>query len=349
MIPKRGQPNAPQEKNEPASKEGLRPKIGIALGSGGSRGVVHIGILEGLKELNVPVDMIAGSSIGAVVGGIYVSGTLGKLKKDLAGMNSDDLIKLFDPSLSLSGLFAARRAIGFLERYIPEDARIEDAGIPLGIVATDYETGHPIVFRNGGLLDAIRASMSIPGIFTPAKFGNALLLDGGVSDPLPIDVVESMGADLTVAVSLQPSLGKIGLPSFVRRPKEAPRREAGPAPLHSGKLSDHLLMGGRTGTRDWLQEAEAWFRPRQGRAGKRAKNPNVFEIIVRAVDIMGFTNTLMMLASHPPTILFEFDLPDIPTLDFAGCNKLLDMGRRAVFDKRDEIEEKLRTRIRTSL
>jgi predicted acylesterase/phospholipase RssA len=166
-----------------------------------------------------------------------------------------------------------------------------------------------------------------------------------VADPLPIDVVKAMGADLTIAVSLQPALGKIGLvPPLMRRPKEATRRDAGSAPLHPGKLSEHLYKSGRKGERDWLQEAEAWLGPRYAGEGKRAKDPNVFEILVRTIDIMGFTNTLMMLASHPPTVLFEFDLPDTPTLDFAGCSMLIGMGRQSVLEKREELEEKLRAR-----
>jgi NTE family protein len=307
-----------------------KPRVGLVLGSGGARGVVHISVLETLLEMNVPVDLIAGSSIGAVVGGIYAAGGLEACKKDLAVLRRDELLRLFDPVLSLSGLFAARKTMSFLERYIPKSSKIEDCSPPLGIVATDYETGHPIVFRQGNLLDAIRASMSIPGIFTPARFGDSLLIDGGVSDPLPIDVAGSMGADLTIAVSLQPAIGKIGL---LPGPQVRVHR--------LGRLSDHLPGNFEDGDPGWLQEAEQWLTAGKPSAGDRERQPNIFEILFRAIDIMGYANTMMMLTAHPPTVLIEFELPDIPTLDFTKCAELLTQGRAAVNLKRNEINKKI--------
>jgi NTE family protein len=325
-----------------SARDGRRPHVGLALGSGGSRGIVHIGILETMTEMGIPIDMIAGSSIGAVIGGIFCLGGLQRLKHDLISLKREDLLRLFDPVLSLSGLFAAKKAMGFLERYIPPQARIEDAPIPLGIVATDYETGHPVVFRKGNLLEAIRASMSIPGIFTPVRIGGALMLDGGVADPLPIDVAKAMGARLVIAVSLQPALGRIGLlPPISRQTANPPKGKPSSGPLRAGRLSDHLYEGGRKGERDWLQAAEAWLGSQESRAPKSGKAPNIFEILVRAIDIMGYTNTLMMLASHPPTVLFEFELPEVPTLDFSSCSALIDEGRHAVTAKKEELAEKI--------
>lgn len=192
-----------------SSPSDSRPQVGVVLGSGGSRGIVHLEILDNLPRMGIPIDLIVGSSIGAVAAGIYAAGGLPRLREDLARMKRDDFFRLFDPSLSRYGFFSGRKTIVFLRRYIPASTRIEDLSIPLGIVATEYETGRPVVFRKGSLLEAIRASISIPGVFTPARIGRKILLDGGVSSPLPIDIAERLGAHLIVAVSLQPTIGPL--------------------------------------------------------------------------------------------------------------------------------------------
>jgi NTE family protein len=327
-------------KQTPSSDHAARPKIGLVLGSGGSRGIVHIPILESLRDLGIPVDLIAGSSIGAVMAGIYATGTLEKLRLDLQSMRRDDFLKLFDPALSRAGLFAGRKAIAFLSRYIPRQTRIEDLPVPLGIVATDYDSGLPVVFRKGNLLDAIRASISIPGIFTPARFGGALLVDGGVANPLPINVAEDMGADLTIAVSLHPAFGRLGLIPF-----KGPRpggHGTSRAPLkvpHMEKLV-HNLIGSRRGE-GWLKAADQWLDSRRVGAEKRRPLPNLFEIIARTVDIMEYTETLLMLASRPPTVLIDFNFPEIGSLDFTMSAFLLEEGLKAVDAKKKELIEKV--------
>jgi len=342
MLDKRAGSAIPSNPVQPGTT-GERPQVGLVLGSGGARGVVHISVIETLSALGIPIDMIAGSSIGSVIGGIYAAGALKEFKKDLVEMKQEDLLRLFDPVLSLSGLFAAKKAIAFLERYVPRQTRIEDCPVPLAIVTTDYDTGHPVVFRKGNLLDAVRASLSIPGIFTPARFGDSFLVDGAVSDPLPIDVAKEMGADLTIAISLQPTIGKIGLiPSLghkVRaRNKKAPKIKI----PGMGKLSDHLSEGDGKQEDSWLKEAEHWLGGHKAKAGDPRKPPNVFEVLTRSIDIMGYTNTLLMLSSHPPTVLIEFDFPDIPTLDFSGCAALIEEGKRAVLSKKHEILDKFK-------
>ena len=327
-------------KQTPSSAHAASPKVGLVLGSGGSRGIVHIPILESLPDLRIPVDLIAGSSIGAVMAGIYATGTLEKLRLDLQSMKRDDFLKLFDPALSRAGLFAGRKAIVFLSRYIPRQTRIEDLPIPVGIVATDYDSGRPVVFRKGNLLDAIRASISIPGIFTPARFGGGLLVDGGVANPLPIDVAEDMGADLTIAVSLHPAFGRLGLIPF--KGPRAGGQGTSRASLKVPRMEEfvHNLIGSRRGE-GWLKAADQWLDSRRVAAEKRRPLPNLFEIIARTVDIMEYTETLLMLTSHPPTVLIDFNFPEVGTLDFTKSGFLLEEGLKAVNAKRKELVEKL--------
>jgi NTE family protein len=324
-----------------------RPKVGLVLGSGGARGIVHIPILEALAAMDIPIDFVAGSSIGAVAAGIHAIGRLGALKEDLSALKRDDLLRLFDPVLSRSGLFAGKRALAFLSRYIPRHALIEDLPFPLGIVATDYDTGRPVVFRKGNLLAAIRASVSIPGIFTPAVSGRSLLIDGGVANPLPIDVVRSMGADLTIAVSLHPALGKLGLipskrPRTGRAPSSKPARRVPPAE----RLVHRLLENGPAGGGGLLRAADLWFDTQRAAADSRRKMPNLFEILTRTIDIMEYANTRLMLASNPPTVLIDFDFPDIPTLDFSMSAYLLEEGRKAAEAKGPELLKKIKRVVR---
>ena len=320
-----------------------RPKIGLVLGSGGARGIVHIPILEALAAMDIPIDFVAASSIGAVAAGIHAVGRLPTLKEDLRAMKRDNILRLFDPVLSRSGLFAGKRALAFLARYIPRHSLIEDLPFPLGIVATDYDTGQPVVFRKGNLLAALRASVSIPGIFTPAVLGRSLLIDGGVANPLPIDVVRSMGADLTIAVSLHPALGKLGLipakpPKSIRK---AASRPAGRVPPVE-RLVHSLLEKGPAGRVGLLKAAALWFDTQRAAADSRRKMPNLFEILTRTIDIMEYANTRLMLASNPPTVLIDFDFPDIPTLDFSMSAYLLEEGRKAAEAKGPELLEKIK-------
>jgi NTE family protein len=320
-----------------------RPKVGLVLGSGGARGIVHIPILEALASLEIPIDFIAASSIGAVVAGLHAVGRLGAIKEDLSALKREDFLRLFDPVLSRSGLFAGKRALAFLARYIPRHALIEDQPVPLGIVATDFDTGRPVVFRKGNLLAAIRASVSIPGIFTPTVSGRSLLIDGGVANSLPIDVVRSMGADLTIAVSLHPALGKLGLiPAKRLKPgRDAVSRPAGKIPPVE-RLVHGLLAKGPADRIGMLKAADLWFDTQRATADSRRKMPNLFEILTRTIDIMEYANTRLMLASNPPTVLINFDFPDIPTLDFSMSAYLLEEGRKAAEAKGPELLKKIK-------
>ncbi len=320
-----------------------RPKIGLVLGSGGARGIVHIPILEALAAMDIPIDFIAGSSIGAAVAGVHAVGRLPALKADLIAMKRDDLLRLFDPVLSRSGLFAGKRALAFLARYIPRHTLIEDLPVPLGIVATDYDSGRAVIFRQGNLLSAIRASVSIPGIFTPTVSGRSLLLDGGVVNPLPIDVVRSMGAELTIAISLHPALGKLGLIP-VKRPgtgKAPDAKAAGRVPPVE-RFVRRLVENGPAGGTRMLKAADLWLDTQRAAGDSRRKIPNLFEILTRTIDIMEYANTQLMLALNPPTVLIDFDFPEIPTLDFSMSAYLLEQGRKAAEAKGPELLKKIK-------
>lgn len=210
-----------------------RPRIGLVLGGGGAAGVAHVGVLKVLEEQGVPIDVIAGTSMGAIVGSLYAAGykadeleTVVKaldwpglfedqqaremqsfqLKRDNAGFFNTAEVGIKDKSLKLpDGLVSGQKLMFELRRLLERVAQVEDFDrlpIPFRAVATDIETGEPIILRKGNLATAVRASMSIPGFFSPITIDNRVLVDGFVSNNVPVDVAKQMGADILIVVSL---------------------------------------------------------------------------------------------------------------------------------------------------
>lgn len=212
---------------------GARPRICLALSGGGARGYAHIGVLKKLEALHVPIDCIAGTSMGAVIGGLYASGmSAAAIEKALAGMDLTDVAfdrearvdqpqavrrDNFDYPVSLplgfssdgirsaSGLIQGNRLLALLQQHtsrLPGDVSFDDLPVPFRAVATDIETGDKIVLREGSLPQAIRASMAVPGLFAPVVLEGRTLVDGGIADNLPVDVAKQMGADIVIAVDI---------------------------------------------------------------------------------------------------------------------------------------------------
>jgi len=179
-----------------------QPKIGLALGSGGPKGLSHIGIIKVLEKNNIPIDFIAGVSIGSVVGGFYAyTKNIEKIEEIALSNNWRHTLSLFfDPSLS-QGLINGRKIKIFIENIIGK-IHFKDLKIPFSVVTTDIKTGKAVIMDKGEVATAIRASSSIPLIFKPVKLGNSLLVDGGLSIPVPAGLVRGMGADIVIAVNL---------------------------------------------------------------------------------------------------------------------------------------------------
>ena len=176
-------------------------KLGLALGGGGARGCAHVGVIKALTLAGIPVDYIAGSSIGSVVGGVFASGDMEEFENYLLQISWMDVVKHFDPGVPYQGLFRGHKVVKLLDKLITHK-KFSELNIPLTVVATDLETGEAVHINRGKVIDAIRASIAIPGIFTPFKKGDQFLIDGGVVNPMPVDVVRHMGADVVIGVDL---------------------------------------------------------------------------------------------------------------------------------------------------
>jgi len=181
-------------------------KIGLALGGGAARGLAHIGVLEVLGEEGIPVDMIAGTSAGAAVGALYAQGKNADQIKELAeGVGWKKLTSIMDLALPKTGFIQGKKIKGLLKSVIG-DVRFADLALPLACVATDIDTGEEVVIQQGSVLEGVRASISIPVIFTVVEWNGRYLVDGGLVNPVPVNVLRQMGADFVIAVNVIPDV-----------------------------------------------------------------------------------------------------------------------------------------------
>ncbi|MFD1735702.1 patatin-like phospholipase family protein [Bacillus salitolerans] len=176
-----------------------QPKIGLALGSGGARGFAHLGVIKVLRDHHIPIDFIAGSSMGALVASFFAAGQdIDRLYKFAIAFKRKFYLDFTVPKMG----FIAGNRVKELVRVFTHGKNIEDLQIPISIVATDLIKGEKVIFKEGSIADAVRASISIPGIFVPEKVNGRLLVDGGVIDRVPVSVVREMGADIVIAVDV---------------------------------------------------------------------------------------------------------------------------------------------------
>lgn len=312
-------------------------KVGLALGSGGAKGLAHISVIEYLRGLGIPVNMIAGSSIGAVVGAVYCCGNLSKLKDDMLRFSRKELFGIFDITIPKSGLLKGNDFVRFMKKYIPADANIEDMPLPLAIVATDYYTGKPVIFNRGNILEALRASISIPGVFVPVVYGDSFLIDGGVANPLPVDVIYKMGAGLTIASNLHPGLPYSRVSEFVRRQGE----KIGilkKSEIDTVDESRGISVPDEKSVRTWFENIEQWL----SKSEDKQYYPSIFEVIYQSIDIMGYVNTQNILKYSKPTVLIEPDLVSLGTMDFYRSYDIIAEGFRACSDKKFELMRKIK-------
>jgi len=202
------------------SRRPHRPTVGLVLSSGGARGAAHTGVLKVLEEHRIPIDIIVGTSMGAMVGGAYAAGVPAKrieeewLKTDLVRV-----AKSFMPTLSLRGWSSGNEVQRILQEIVG-NKRIEELPIKFAAIAADIETGEEVIIQEGPLVDAMRASSSIPGVFVPVKYRRQFLVDGGLVNPLPVDVARRIGADIVIAVDVG---------HYPRRPERQPEKIKGRA------------------------------------------------------------------------------------------------------------------------
>ena len=204
-------------------------RVALALGSGGARGWAHIGVIRALEEAGIPIDYVAGTSIGAFVGSIYAVGALDELERFVTELDWRAIVSLLDVEFPTQGLLDGGKIYDLLYEHLLE-RQIEDTQIPFACVATDLQSQAAVTFQTGSVVDAVRASISIPGVFTPYEHEGQFFVDGGVVNPVPVNVAKEMGGDIVIAVNLNyphPDTEATAQRSETVHPHDPPQRSDG--------------------------------------------------------------------------------------------------------------------------
>jgi NTE family protein len=184
-----------------------KPKIGLALSGGAARGIAHVGVLNVLEREGIPIDLIAGTSAGAIIGSLYARSKDSNLvKREIIELSERRITRLIDPALPRTGLIKGEKFNDLLISFLGGNIKFTDLLIPFACTATDIDTGELVVFDRGSVAEAIRASISLPGIFTVVKRQGKYLVDGGLANPVPVDLARRMGADFVIAVNVIPGV-----------------------------------------------------------------------------------------------------------------------------------------------
>lgn len=302
---------------------GSRSAVGVALSSGGAAGLAHIGVLDELTRGGVRVAYVAGTSSGAMVGAAYAAGQLAGLRAAMCRLTHRRVLWMLVPAWPHAGLLDGRRPMEFIRPYIGK--RIEALRLPYAAVATDLRSGRQVVLRRGSVVDAVRASTAIPGLFTPHRCQGRVLVDGGLVNPVPVDVARQLGARFVIAVSV------LGAPTrgLARHADEAHG-------LGAQLLARfHELIDGRKGAQ----------RPAAARAAKPEAVadavPGLFDVLSKASTIVQARIAAARLRDDPADYLITITLPKVGVFDFHRAAEVIAAGQTAARRALPEIRAKL--------
>ncbi|MBS0608743.1 MAG: patatin-like phospholipase family protein [Proteobacteria bacterium] len=295
------------------------PRVGLALGSGSARGWAHIGVLQVLRDEGVPLDMVCGSSIGALVGAAYAAGELERFAEWVQGLGLREVFGFMDFNLA-GGMLKGEKLIAFWRRNFA-DFDIESSPLPFAAVATDLHSGAEVWLREGSIADAVRASIALPGLFTPVvQEGGRLLVDGGLVNPVPTSLARAMGADIVIGVDLNADIMQRHMHplAVVRTPEgdaaegAAPQPDPEPEPVRNG---------------EWARRLKFWAGT--GRKTPAPKQPSMLDVMMTSVNIMQMRITRSRMAGDPPEVMIAPRLAHLGQLDYHRAKDAIEEGRRA--------------------
>ena len=325
-----------------------RYRVGLALGSGAARGWSHIGAILALGKLGISPDVVAGTSIGALVGAAYAGNRLSELTAWVRNLSRLEVLRTMDISLGGAGLIEGQKLMGAFGKRV-RDVDIESMEVRFSAVATDLNSGREIWLNEGSVLDAVRASIALPGLFTPVYLRSRWLVDGGLVNPVPISVCRAMGADLVIAVNLNNDLVGPATPylshsaALARSQQERDARMIR-AETQSQETPEHRPSAPPAGAQQ--EESGAWslltaFRHWNLRdliSGQTLddeeaddpQRPGLFDVTSATIGIMQDRITRSRMAGDPPDIVINPRLPQLALMDFHRAGEAIEEGYEAV-------------------
>ncbi len=302
-------------------------KIGLALGGGSARGWAHIGVLKALNEAGIYPDIVAGTSIGAVVGGCYVAGELGALDQFARDLTRRKVLGFLDFNFTGSGLINGQKLTNVLDRRL-KSINIESLERRFVAVATEIGTGHEIWLSRGSIVEAMRASYALPGIFRPVNIGGRWLFDGALVNPVPVSVCRALGARYVIAVNVNSDA--CGRGTVVPHAEILPALEA---PVEEAPAEDEGIIARNGRAVKKLLQRQVF--------GRADNGPGISRVMVEAFNIVQDRIARSRLAGDPPDIVIQPRVPTFGLFDFHRAEELIECGVAAARREIDDITREI--------
>ncbi|MCK7458721.1 patatin-like phospholipase RssA [Idiomarina aminovorans] len=312
-------------------------KVALALGSGAARGWSHIGVIKALEEMGVRINVVAGTSIGSLVGAGYSSGRLAEIEQWVQGMNRWEVFNLLDFGFSHGGIIGGEKVFNRAREEFGK-RNIEDLSVTYGAIATDLYSGREIWLREGDLYDVSRASCAMPGVLSPKFFDGRWLIDGGLVNPVPVSLCRALGADFVIAVHLNSQLNS---KSLQRRGRSIPPQteneqlEKEKAEMEIQDNENGFFDNMWSGSKEYLDSFKSRFRSNGDKA------PGMFSVMASSIDIMQERITKARMAGDPPDILVQPKLGHIGIMEFYRGQEAIDIGYDTTTRMRDLIMQEI--------
>ncbi|MDE2259049.1 MAG: patatin-like phospholipase RssA [Betaproteobacteria bacterium] len=282
-----------------------KPRVGLALGGGSARGWAHVGVIRALEEAGIHPDLVCGTSVGAMVGAAYAAGELDRFEQWLLTMGVSDVLSFMDISLS-GGVLKGDRIMEFFRRNFV-DRPIEELSLPFAAVATSLRTGAEVWLREGSTVEAVRASIALPVLFTPVLRDGMTLVDGGLVNPVPVSLARAMGAELVIAVDLNSDMLDPHIPP--EPPSEIPGSPVG----------------------EWIQKLQKNLGALMpAPSADTPKLPSMLDVMGSSINIMQVRITRSRMAGEPPDIIIAPRLAHFGLFDFHRSKEAIEAGKRSV-------------------
>lgn len=304
------------ESREPAKKEPQKGGVALALGGGVARGWAHIGALKAIEEIGMPISMISGTSIGALVGGCYLAGTLGELEDFARTLTRSNMLRYMDFTLRATGLITGDRLGIQLNKHMG-DVLIENLPKPFVAVATDLNNGHEIWLHDGPLVPAVRASYALPGVFLPVEHNGRLLVDGAVVNPVPVSACRMYEPDIVIAVNLNSEV--YGRGTVIRT-------------SHYDSVQNEIAAE-ETAQSSWLP-----FMANKNKSSAKQNQMGLTGVMVEAYNIIQDRISRTRLAGDPPDYTIRPRLKHIGMSEFHKADEAIQIGYDEMMSRARELE-----------